>query len=279
MRRFVMLLCFYALPVVAQDATLMQRLDKAERDLFALRQQVYQGNPPSDTSQSLNGDSFNIIDSRLSTLEEQLRTMTGTQENLEYRLNLNEKHTLELEKALEVEKQLRIEKEKLAALPKQPAAAQSPATVASTKTPDTAFNKSTTLTVNKAHDDYGKAYQFLKEEKYADAEKGFAAFLKEYPNDPLASNAQYWYGESFYVRKNYTKSGEAFLTGYEKFPKTSKGPDFLLKLGLSLSHLKSTEEACQAFARMKIEYPFAEKSILSRAESEQKSLGCTTKRK
>ena len=45
----------------------------------------------------------------------------------------------------------------------------------------------------------------LVRENFIDAEKSFKAFIGEHPNDPLTSNAYYWLGETFYVRKNYMK--------------------------------------------------------------------------
>ena len=61
------------------------------------------------------------------------------------------------------------------------------------------------------------------------------SFVERYPKDPLAGNAQYWLGETFYVRKDYSNAATAFAQGYEKYPKGAKASDDLLKLGMSLT--------------------------------------------
>ncbi len=50
---------------------------------------------------------------------------------------------------------------------------------------------------------YSYAYDMLVRENFIEAEKSFKAFIGEHPNDPLASNAYYWLGETYYVQKNF----------------------------------------------------------------------------
>ena len=47
---------------------------------------------------------------------------------------------------------------------------------------------------------YEAAYGYLLQRDYGAAEAAFDEFLRRHPNDPLAGNAQYWLGESLYVR-------------------------------------------------------------------------------
>ncbi|MBL8642785.1 MAG: tetratricopeptide repeat protein, partial [Rhodospirillaceae bacterium] len=53
---------------------------------------------------------------------------------------------------------------------------------------------------------YDYAFDFLKRQDYASAETAFREFLKRAPKDPLAGNAQYWLGETYYVRGDYQKA-------------------------------------------------------------------------
>ena len=46
-----------------------------------------------------------------------------------------------------------------------------------------------------------RAYNMLSTGEYE--AKAFTKFIKEYPDNKLSSNAYYWLGETFYVRKNY----------------------------------------------------------------------------
>ena len=49
-------------------------------------------------------------------------------------------------------------------------------------------------------------------------------FLEKHPQDDLASNAQYWLGETYYVRKNYQDAAFAFAEGYQRYPESRKAP-------------------------------------------------------
>src|SRR5690606_27427724 len=91
---------------------------------------------------------------------------------------------------------------------------------------------------------YDAAFQALREQRYERAEAAFKEFLNRYSDDALAGNAQYWLGETYYVRGNYQESAKVFAHGFQKYPKSSKAPDNLLKLGLSLAQNKKTKEAC-----------------------------------
>ena len=51
-------------------------------------------------------------------------------------------------------------------------------------------------------------------------------------------NIQYWIGEVHYAQQNFEKAIIAFGEGLKNYPESIKGPDNLLKLGLSFSNLK-----------------------------------------
>ena len=66
--------------------------------------------------------------------------------------------------------------------------------------------------------------------------------LKKQNPDDLMPNIQYWLGEVYYAQQNFEKAIIAFGEGLEKYPDSIKGPDNLLKLGLSFSNLKKKDE-------------------------------------
>ena len=88
----------------------------------------------------------------------------------------------------------------------------------------------------------------LKKQDFDSAERALKEFVDRYPSDPLTGNAQYWLGETYYVRKSYQDAAFAFAEGFQKFPKSNKAPDSLLKLGMSLAQLDKRREACTAFS-------------------------------
>ena len=61
--------------------------------------------------------------------------------------------------------------------------------------------------------------------------KWITKFKKIEPDD-LMPNIQYWLGEVYYAQKLW-KGYYCFGEGLEKYPESIKGPDNLLKLGLS----------------------------------------------
>jgi tol-pal system protein YbgF len=77
----------------------------------------------------------------------------------------------------------------------------------------------------------------LAQKDYAGAEVAFRQLIESYPKDPLAADAQYWIGESFYRRGQYKAAADAFLKGYKKYKSGDKAPETLLKLGMSLAAL------------------------------------------
>jgi tol-pal system protein YbgF len=121
---------------------------------------------------------------------------------------------------------------------------------------------------------YARAFSLLEKRNYEEAGAGFSEFLKANPNDPLADNARYWLGETYYARGEYARSAEIFLDSYEKNKTGPKAPDTLLKLGLSLSGLDKKKEACASFRELNRAFPNAPDSVKERAAQEGKRLGC-----
>lgn len=122
---------------------------------------------------------------------------------------------------------------------------------------------------------YKYAFALLTQSDYPGAERALTAFLAAHPNHALAGNAQYWLGETYYVRNDFNEAARAFAIGFQKYPKNAKGPDNLLKLGLSLSQLNRTKEACQSYGMLRSEFPKAPQEVMRRAEAERKRLRCT----
>lgn len=102
----------------------------------------------------------------------------------------------------------------------------------------------------------------------------FTSLLTKYPNHALADNAQYWLGESYYGKKDYTKAAVAFATGYEKYKDGHKGADNILKLGMSMQMLGKKDEACTAFTNLPKEFPKASDVLKDKAAKLAVELEC-----
>ncbi|MFN3868503.1 MAG: tol-pal system protein YbgF, partial [Hyphomicrobiaceae bacterium] len=122
--------------------------------------------------------------------------------------------------------------------------------------------------------DYEAAYGHLLRQDYGAAEVAFEEFLRRYPTDPLAGNAQYWLGETHFVRGNFKPAAAAFLKGYQNFAKGNKAPDSLLKLAMSLDRLGQKDAACSSFRELNAKFPQAPAHVKGRADGEMKRLAC-----
>jgi tol-pal system protein YbgF len=121
---------------------------------------------------------------------------------------------------------------------------------------------------------YASAFAQLQREKYPEAESGFQQFLKRYPDDPLAENANYWLGEAYYAQGDYARAATTFLEGYEKHKKGAKAADTLLKLAMSLGRLNKKPEACATLQELGRAFPGAPSAIKTKAGDERRRLGC-----
>ena len=121
---------------------------------------------------------------------------------------------------------------------------------------------------------YSYAYDMLVRENFIEAEKSFKAFIGEHPDDPLASNAYYWLGETYYVQKKFQLAAISFARGFQNFPKGNKALDQLFKLALTFMNLGKNEDACAAFSKLESEFPNAPKRISNRAKEYIKRAKC-----
>lgn len=127
---------------------------------------------------------------------------------------------------------------------------------------------------NSPKDEFDLAYGYLQRKDYAVAEENLRAFLQKHPSDKLAADANYWIGESLFLRKRYRAAAEAFLNVSTKFDTSPKVPDSLLRLGQSLAALKEKEAACATLAEIGRRYPRASPSVRQDAQREMKRAGC-----
>jgi tol-pal system protein YbgF len=120
---------------------------------------------------------------------------------------------------------------------------------------------------------YEKSNESLLRRQFGDAEAGFRTFLDKYPDHNLAGNAQYWLGETFYAQADYRQAAQAFLKGYQQYPKSRRAADSLLKLGISLNKLGQKDKACAVLGTVGSEYPKAVEAR-KRAQAEASRAGC-----
>ncbi|MGD9803777.1 MAG: tol-pal system protein YbgF [Hyphomicrobiaceae bacterium] len=119
---------------------------------------------------------------------------------------------------------------------------------------------------------YETAYGYLLQQDYGAAEAAFDEFLRRYPEDRLAGDAQYWLGETLYVQRRYKPAGQAFLAVIEKHKTSAKVPNSLLKLAQSLDQLGQKD--CGIYAELESRYPNAPADVRVKARSLKQRQGC-----
>jgi tol-pal system protein YbgF len=130
------------------------------------------------------------------------------------------------------------------------------------------------LPAGSASEQYNFAFGLLKQADYPAAEEALKHFIGQHPNDPLASSAHYWLGETYYARGRYAEAASIFADGYKRYPKGAKAADDLLKLGMSLARANQRQNACVALAQLDHDFPHSGSAIKERAMAEKKRLGC-----
>ena len=127
-----------------------------------------------------------------------------------------------------------------------------------------------------ALEQYEFAVSFMKIGDYETAEVALKEFRNKNKDHDLAGSAQYWYGETFRIRQLYSDAATAYLDGYQNYPKSKKAPDNLLKLGITMVQLGEKDQGCKMIIGLEKEYPKASKSVLQKAQYEQKKFKCNS---
>ena len=300
------LICLAGAGGARADST-SDRLDRLEHELNQLQRQVYRGevsSAPTPAGPEPSGNQALDTQIRMDQLEAQMRTLTGQLEETQYNIG---QLSSRLDK-MQGDNETRFQQlESAATSAPAPAAAkaapgaaraasnnagagdptQSPSTggfltapgdrapAAAPAAPAAAGDIAAgTLPNGSVAEQYQYAFGLLRQAEYKEAEAAFKSFLQKHPTDPLAANAQYWLGETYFVRNDYTSAAAAFAEGYQKFAQGAKAQDTLLKLGMSLGNLGRKQDACFAFARLERDFPTIGPANKERLASEKKRYGC-----
>jgi tol-pal system protein YbgF len=123
-------------------------------------------------------------------------------------------------------------------------------------------------------DYYDLANGYMQRKDYALAEDTFRTFLRKFPSDRVAPDAEFYLGESLFQRQRYRDAAEAFLNVSTKYETTPRAPDALLRLGQSLAFLGEKEAACASLGEVLRKYPRARIEVKQGVDREQKRDGC-----
>jgi len=102
---------------------------------------------------------------------------------------------------------------------------------------------------------YLQAFGDYASGRYSQAISGFETFLKVYPANDYAGNAQYWLGECYYAQNNHVRAIEAFQKVVDDYPRAAKAPDALFRKAEALLKVNLPEQADLALLELRRLYP------------------------
>ncbi len=104
---------------------------------------------------------------------------------------------------------------------------------------------------------YESALNKFYSRRFSEAISIFSAIIQKYPNHSLASNCQYWIGESYFAAGDYVSAIDAFqkVMNYER---TLKRDDALYMMGRAYMQLGQNDQAAAMFNKLLNQYPDSE---------------------
>jgi tol-pal system protein YbgF len=108
------------------------------------------------------------------------------------------------------------------------------------------------VAVRRAYDSAIAAY---KAGDYQGAIATFDGIVKRFPRDALASNAQYWIGDSWFNLRDFRSAAAAQRVLIANYPESPKIPDALLNLGSSYAALGDASNARKTLEDLVARYP------------------------
>ncbi len=129
----------------------------------------------------------------------------------------------------------------------------------------------TELAINE-QDDFERAMAAFESGDFSKAVDQFTAFNVNYPGGPLTSDASYWRGESLAALDDWHNAARAYLESFSANPDTALAPSALFRLGVSLDRIGQREDACLTLNEVNLRYPGD--SILADVQAEMRTLAC-----
>jgi len=121
---------------------------------------------------------------------------------------------------------------------------------------------------------YGEAKSSLAQGYFDQAKAGFSAFVERYGDQPLAGPALFWLGEIAAVQGDYRAAAKAYIETLKRFPKGSKAPEAMVRLGAALNAMGDKAEDCRTLKAFSGQYPKASAAVRARAKIERQRAGC-----
>lgn len=113
---------------------------------------------------------------------------------------------------------------------------------------------------------YLAAYELLKNKRYDEALEAMTVFVQKYPRGGYTSNAEYWLGELYLVKKENVKAIEHFNVVLQQFPTSSKSAASMLKMGYAYAAQGNKPEAKKFLQQVVRAYPGTNMAVLANSK-------------
>ncbi|MBR6356137.1 MAG: tol-pal system protein YbgF [Alphaproteobacteria bacterium] len=288
------------LPKFANAATMEQELQNLREDVKVLQRQLYRENTKTSPENS-------EVQGKIGEYDEAIRKLNGRMDELEHQLKANDEKIERYNRDMEIRLKIlegrpipselsapapnlpttyaapvatnaaasvageRISGNDLAPLDGEPVAVNEPASIPVAVPTQIAGNL---VNTNDAQTMYDNALRAYNTGYYDEAELAFSDILSRFPQNALASNAQYWLGEIYLKRGNLSNAKVAFKKGYESYKNGNKGADSLYRLATTFEAMNDTDHACLILTSFEDEYPSGHAEIRAKVISERLKLKC-----
>ncbi len=121
---------------------------------------------------------------------------------------------------------------------------------------------------------FNAAKKALEDGDAAGAATQLAAFLADFPDGPLTSQAQYLQGEALAKQGDFQNAARAYLSGFSGAPDSPFAPRSLYGLSKSLFELGQQEQACLTLAEIQIRYADIDEALARDIAEQRGAMAC-----
>lgn len=250
-----------SMPAAAQEENIAGRVKKLEKEVRAVQRKVFPNGagkffepeikPDANGANSSTSSSTSAVSdliARVDALETQLATLTGTVEK-----QGNEMRSLDSRLAA-VEAGLKTTETVDAGEPAT-TEAKTPKAEPSDKRTAAISGIEKPATGDAFEDSYLYGYRLWAAKHYPEAQVQLKKTADTYPKHKRASFARNLLGRAWLDDKKPATAVKIFYDNYKIAPRGGRAPDSLYFLGVSLTRLGKTKEACEAFGQLESAYP------------------------
>lgn len=265
-------------PTYAQDANVEGRVGKLEKEMRAVQRQVFpngagkflepdiQSPNASKTTTSSSTATADLL-ARVDSLEAQLATLTGQVEQHGNNMRSMETRLKTLEAQLKAQTTVA---ETVETTPAAPVAVKTKPVVtpvatqpATTTAKPTAARTAAVAAIERPatgdafEDGYNYGYRLWEAKFYPEAQVTLNETVTKYAKHKRISYARNLLGRAWLDDKKPATAVKIFYDNYKTDPRGDRAPESLFFLGSALTDLGKTAEACEAFGELTKAYPDA----------------------